>query len=62
MRAVLTILAYGGALWLALMGLGYLRPRRLGAATDQGSRAVDPRSPHAILDAGLTISDQPVAL
>ena len=62
MQAVLIVLLYGGALWLALMALGYLRPRGLTAAWGQSPHKVDPRSPHAILDAGLTIGDQPVAL
>lgn len=63
MLALLLFLFYGGILWLALMGLGYLRPRWLDASVAPRANDVDLRSPHAILDAGLEGPDQqPVEL
>lgn len=57
MLTLLLFLLYGGVLWLALMGLGYMRPRWLDAPVVPRVNDVDLRSPHAILDAGLTHGD-----
>jgi hypothetical protein len=53
MQALLLFLLYGGVLWLALMGLGYLRPKWLDSPVETHPSDVSPRSPHAILDAGM---------
>ncbi len=53
MQALLLFLLYGGVLWLALMGLGYLRPKWLDSPVEAYPSDVSPRSPHAILDAGM---------
>jgi hypothetical protein len=53
MQALLLFLLYGGVLWLALMGLGYLRPKWLDGPVESRPSDVSPRSSQAILDAGM---------
>lgn len=53
MQVLLLFLLHGSVLWLALMGLGYLRPKWLDSPAGARPSDVSSRSLHAILDAGM---------